>query len=244
EGGMVMVDFDDEYFAVRLKAAYRSLSGGWFLRTFSARSLKYIQLGQVSVWSGENRNPSSSSSTPRLLSARGGLESGHVVGNDSASPFTEDNLLDLYKNPKAGKARYTWVHWGRRVAVSNGKMLQLNPLAPETHDGAPNTLDMEYYNDNSETEHQRHIHQHHHHHHHHHMLTTIQFTHSFSAPRIFLAVMTMPVLSVVAALLWILLGTSAWDLREASGRAERVGPGMAVGGLMLVLQMVVFAAWV
>jgi hypothetical protein len=46
------VDFDDKFFAERLRAAHRELAGSWFRRTFSARKLRSIRLGQTHTWSG------------------------------------------------------------------------------------------------------------------------------------------------------------------------------------------------
>jgi hypothetical protein len=55
----------------------------------------------------------------------------------------------------------------------------------------------------------------------------------------------MLALSVLAAMLWIFLGVSAWaNMSETRGRAERVGSGMAIGGLVLAVEGVMFGAWV
>ena len=112
------VDFDDEFLAERLRDAYCKLAGSWFKRTFSARSLRCIQLGEVGVWSGVSSTPSSqspaSSSAMGLLGAGDGFEM-----DDERSPFTEHRLLELFRNPQMGKARYAWVHWARRISCSN-----------------------------------------------------------------------------------------------------------------------------
>jgi hypothetical protein len=50
------VNFDDEFFAERLRAGHRELAGNWFRRTFSARKLRSIQLRQTNIWS-ENASP-------------------------------------------------------------------------------------------------------------------------------------------------------------------------------------------
>ncbi|KAF2650976.1 hypothetical protein K491DRAFT_607773 [Lophiostoma macrostomum CBS 122681] len=123
EAETATLDFDDAYFAEQLRASYRRLAGPWFWRTISARKLSYIQLGQLHVWSGAESSSSSGSSgsranggdIARLLCKNAGFDIG-----DESRPFTEDNLSDLYRKPNTGKARYTWVHWARRVAASNG----------------------------------------------------------------------------------------------------------------------------
>jgi hypothetical protein len=118
--GPTTTDFDDAYLAQQLRSSYRSLAGSWFLRTLSARKLSYIQLGQIDVWSGSSLSISSSEfgskgcRTARLLSRTAGFDI-----SDERRPFTEHNLMDLYRHPDTGKARYTWVHWARRVAASN-----------------------------------------------------------------------------------------------------------------------------
>jgi hypothetical protein len=124
ETGPTTTDFDDAYLASQLRTSYCSLAGPWFLRTISARKLSYIQLGQIDIWSGSSSSPSSSNFTlgenngktarARLLSKNTGFDI-----SDEARLFTEHNLMDLYRHPDTGKARYTWVHWARRVAASN-----------------------------------------------------------------------------------------------------------------------------
>jgi hypothetical protein len=123
------VDFDDQLFAERLRDAYRSLAGPWFLRVLSVRRLRYIRIGWISVWSGDDSfsnhwfpgKPSStvtslSVSMQTLLAARGGLE----IEGGGMSIFTEEGLLKLFRKPASGKARYGWVHWARRVAATGG----------------------------------------------------------------------------------------------------------------------------
>lgn len=111
----ISIDFDDMYLAQELRSAYRKLAGPWILRALSARQLRCIRLGQVSAWSGSDATPVVHEESGMLLAARGGL----VTLSGPSTPFTEHGLLDLYRRPKSGKARYTWVHWARRLAASN-----------------------------------------------------------------------------------------------------------------------------
>ena len=53
----------------------------------------------------------------------------------------------------------------------------------------------------------------------------------------------MLVLSVVAALMWVFLGATTWRGEQDGGKPERVGPGVLVGFLVLVLESVVFFLW-
>lgn len=246
----VTVDFDDMFFANRLREGYKNLTGPWILRVLSARKLRYIQLGQVSVWSGSPSTPSAKPPpSSRFLAARGGLD----TDPDARSPFTEQNLVDLYQRPQTGKARYTWVHWARRVAASNStlshsySMRSSNPR-PRRHRAKSLDADSqlpsgnanEYDDKDSATPSPLHPHS---------TsfpdtLTTIQFVHSFSAIRIISVLALMLVLCVLAPLLWIFLGESAWALPESRSRAERVGSGMLMGGLVLGIEAVLFVVWV
>jgi hypothetical protein len=236
--GTVTHDFDDAFLATSLQHAYRELAGNWLWRTFSARTLRCVRLGQINVWSGSRCT--NTTATRALLSARGKIEiSG--AGSDSISPFTEHNLLNLYRDPRKGKARYTWVHWARRVATSNGsfELGQSSHTRGKGRTAGKSHLDV-FPGEKSSSENDSPLIPRSHHSD---TLTTIQFTHSFSPLRIIFALATILTLSVLAALLWIFLGNSAWNLPDWRGRSERVGPGMAIGVLAVILQMVVFVAW-
>ncbi|KAF2008521.1 hypothetical protein BU24DRAFT_360144 [Aaosphaeria arxii CBS 175.79] len=223
-GSTADIDFDDKYFAERLRQSYRSLAGGWLRRTLSSRTLKYIELGRVSPWSGYSscRDFRSAPSPPPLFSrllARGRGRTS--VDDDDASPFTEHNLMDLYRNPPSGKARYTWVHWARRLAASNESRtredLAFDPLSMSNDDGSSSGQ--------------------------HNTITSIQFVHGFSVLRIASALAFILASSIAAALLWVFLGRSGWVNLQAGGRGERVGPGVLAGILGLFVQLVLFAAW-
>jgi hypothetical protein len=237
-GGTVTYDFDDAFLAISLQRAYRRLAGNWLWRTFSARTLRSVRLGKINVWSGSRSTHTAT--TRGLLSVCSGIEISGADG-DLISPFTEHNLLDLYRNPKKGKARYTWVHWAMRVAASN----ECFELGQSSHTGEKgrttwrSQLDISPSEESSSEDDSPLIRRLHHPD----SLTTIQFTNAFSPLRIIFALATILVLSVIAVLLWIFLGNSAWTLPDWKGRSERVGPGVAIGALALILQMVIFIAW-
>lgn len=106
------VDFDDAFLARRLRAAHAELAGNIFRRTFSARTLRYIGIGNVKCWSGHSPSTSPTTITSGLLAIGAGTDM-------ESSPFTENSLMKLYRTPASGKARYTWVHWARRVSSVN-----------------------------------------------------------------------------------------------------------------------------
>ena len=209
KGSSDTVDFDDAFLAERMRAGHRELAGNWFKRTFSARTLRHISLGQVNTWSGAQPQ-APNSATSGLLAAGAGLD----IEADARSPFTENSLLKLYGTPKSGKARYTWVHWVRRVTASNTSQM------PGRRDGVDPSLPDS--------------------------LTTIQFIHTLSVPRILSALSLMLALSIAAALLWIFLGPggTGWRTAVDRQRSERVGSGMGVGVLVLLVEGVGFGGWV
>ncbi|KAF1834872.1 hypothetical protein BDW02DRAFT_468660, partial [Decorospora gaudefroyi] len=100
------VDFDDKFFAERLRAAQRELAGSWARRMFSARKLDCIQLCQTNVWSGTT--PPTTQSVNGCRSAASGLLAVGAGTDESRALFSESSLMGLYKRPATGKARYTW----------------------------------------------------------------------------------------------------------------------------------------
>jgi hypothetical protein len=217
KGPAMAVEFDDKFFADRLRDGYRSLSGNWFQRSFSARKLKDIRLTQINTWSGSCSQPNSQPSG--LLAAGAGID----MDADARSPFTEDSLMNLYFHPSSGKARYTWVHWAQRVASTNTphrrKRLENNSFRfpePARENELPDTI------------------------------TTVQFVQSYSLLRILSALALMLLLSVAAALLWIFLGMAGSGIRlnVENQRSDRVGSGMAIGILVLLVESAGFGAWV
>ncbi|KAF2639939.1 hypothetical protein P280DRAFT_401575 [Massarina eburnea CBS 473.64] len=114
------IDFDDQLLAHRLRSGYNSLTLPHILRIFSARQLYTIRLGRISPWSGtsplstDHSHPGEAG-TDHLLTSY----SGFALSSEDATPFTEHALMHLYRNPSLGKARYTWIHWARRVSAWN-----------------------------------------------------------------------------------------------------------------------------
>lgn len=208
-------DFNDMHFAHELRAAYRKLAGPWILRVLSARKLRYIRLAQVSAWSRSYMPLGLHEEAGTLLAARGGLP----TLADPGPPFTEHALLELYRAPRSGDARYTWVHWARRVAASNRRPVDLPSHERTRSDG-------EAGEDPGRE------------------VTTVQFVHAFSPFKMLTVLVVMLALAVAAAVLYIFLGNSVWRGQEARERAEKVTPGMLVGVLAGGVEGVVFVAWV
>lgn len=227
KGSAITLDFDDKFFAEQLYNGYVSLAGNWFKRAFSARVLKDIRLGQINTWSGTTPQPHKQGAVG-LLAAGAGID----TDEDSRSPFTEQSLMSLYRNPKAGKARYTWVHWAQRVAATNTarpkswsrrrtRSLDNNPFLYPPPVGAKVESELPQ------------------------AITTVQFVHGVSKLRVLTAVLLLLIMSAMAALLWIFLGSAGTGIRfgEDRERSDRVGSGMAIGILVLLLESAGFGAW-
>ncbi|KAF9732857.1 hypothetical protein PMIN06_005735 [Paraphaeosphaeria minitans] len=204
-------DYDDMHLARELRAAYRRLAGPWLLRLLAARQLRYIRLAHVAAWSGAAQHEEPGT----LLAARDGLP---TLG-DPGLPFTEHALLELFRAPRSGDARYTWVHWARRVAASNRRAVD-----PHAHERTRSEGDVGGHLGRE--------------------VATVQFVHAFAPFKMLTVLVLMLALAVAAAVLYIFLGNSVWRGEGTRERAEKVTPGMLVGVLALSVEGVVFVAWV
>jgi hypothetical protein len=229
KGNAITVDFDDQYFAEQLRDGYRKLSGNWFQRNLSARKLKEIRLGHINTWSGTYSQPSTQA-TSGLLAAGVGID----MANDTKSPFTETSLMNLYHYPPYGKARYTWVHWAQRVAESNAA--RSTPSSHHRHARSQDNNPFRFSQPNESSITDKELPE---------TITTIQFVHSFSTLRILTVLMLMLGVSVAAAIIWVIMGPAGTGIRidEYRERSDRVGSGMAIGILLLLLESLGFGAW-
>ncbi|KAJ4347182.1 uncharacterized protein N0V89_011121 [Didymosphaeria variabile] len=202
-------DFDDMHFAGELRAAYRKLAGPWVLRALSARKLRYIRLSQISAWSGSYTPLGLHEEADMLLAARGGL----ATLSHPGAPFTEHALLDLYRNPISGDARYTWVHWARRVAASNRRQRHSHERARSDGEEDPSRE-----------------------------VTTIQFVHAFSPFKILTVMVVMLTLAVAAAVLYTFLGQTTRERAEKVTPGMLIGL-FAVGVEGVVFSAWVVGSW-
>jgi hypothetical protein len=128
---------------------------------------------------------------------------------------SETHLLKLYKNPANGRKKYIVVAWARRAATTHSTDFAPYP-SPEISKDVP----------------------------------MMNLVYAFSKVRI-LGVMTVLIgVSVAAALGWIFLGRVAdknasrgEDESKMMGPSERVGSGMAMGVLLLLVEASAFGAW-
>lgn len=263
-------DYDDMHFAQELRGAYARLAGSWVRRAVSARKLRYVRLGRVGAWSGggcclsQSISPSSRggcdgrgstctcictcTDAGTLLAARGGLMSTTATMDGVGTPFTEQALWELYCKPATGDARYTWVHWARRVAASNQRSrcrcrsrsrsrafsysyTRIHSRSQSRNPGDENDNDIEDDDDDELPPLPA--------------ITTIQFVHAFAPFKILTVLVLMLACAVAAAVLYIFLGSSLWSgAGAAREREEKVTPGVLVGLLVLGVEGVVFLGWV
>lgn len=210
-------DFDDRDFFLLLKKRYRELSGPW--RVVSARSLRRIV---VIVPSGGSGRGSGSERE------RG---KGREEGDEGV--VSEEEVLRYFRRPKGLRGRYAFVEWARRVA-----------------DGSPGTRTSSSVGEVGEEEARRVG------------LATgeakedieeqgrrggLEFVVGWSVLRISLLLAAVVVLSVLAALLWVFLGSSSNvpgqgrnGYRDAG---DRVTGGAVVGICVLLLGLSSMAGW-
>lgn len=98
------MNFDDEGFAIGLRAANRELAGNWFRRTFSASTLSGIHIERTSMRYHDSGKTNDNRDIHPTLRAP----------QNSHSTTPSDELLSLYKTPQSGRKNYTWVAWARR----------------------------------------------------------------------------------------------------------------------------------
>ena len=217
----VHVDFDDAFFAHRLRCAYHSLSGSWLRRTCSARSISHIRLSRYPRWSGTTI----SYRTGPTHSLEGFLATNHGcdLPHNESTPFSEAALLKLFRKPGRRQKKYSWVSWARRLSSSFSSS-NLPKVCGYCTCQAQSTQARQTTT-----------------------IVTLEFVLVPSTPRILFALALVLCTSVAATLLWVFLGPRL-DGRPGtdsqSGRGGRVGSGVAVGVLGLLVQGAGLAGWV
>ena len=258
------LDFDDSLFFRQLRTEYRKLRGP--LRFLSAQTLQRITVEYFGRRSdrpvrcgGCDHAESEAMRSPRLLAFKG-----------LADTFSEEKLMEHYRNPRAGKARYSWVHWAHRLAASTAPPFS-SPL-PYTRDpgtagqdgeGAlptgstmttEKTIDTEttgtrgigHQRQEEEQEEENRV------------AAAydpqagenggggvgIEFIEDWSVARIVAALAFILLLAVAAALLWIFLGISPAGLSSGfRGAGVRVETGLVFGVFVSLLGLAGVLAW-
>ena len=202
--------FDDAELFRRLRKAYLQLSGP--ARYFSARSLRRIAIsGTASRAADAGYGWLNLPRSPRTLAYHG-----------LSDTFSEEKILQHYRNPELGRARFAFVHWAHRLAA---------PPPVRTPQGETD-VDATIERDMTRRMEQP---------------GGLEFVVGWSIVRISLALMVVLGLSIAAALLWIFLGRSSLAGNSSHGgfrdAGDRVGPGILVGVCVLLLGLSGTAGW-
>ena len=134
------LDYDDSHFFQQLRSEYSKLRGPF--RFLSAQTMQRITVEYYGHRSSSGaRRPircsnnnsinnnniccdhveSEAMRSPRLLAFKG-----------LADTFSEEKLMQHYRNPRIGRARYSWVHWAHRIAASTAPALSKMPISTQT----------------------------------------------------------------------------------------------------------------
>ena len=216
------IDFDDAFFAHELRKSYFTLSGSFISRTFSASTLSHIRLSQYALWSG------TTATTPPTHHPLQGLlatSQGHALAHNEATPFNEEALLVLFRKPMSGFRRYSWVSWARKLSSSSSSSSCVTSDAPQRVCGcctcqhrSTQTLQT--------------------------TIPTIEFVATPSVQRILGVLALVICMTIAATLLWVFLGPPGGGGDEQDERRRRVGSGVAVGVLGVLVQGAALGAWV
>ena len=249
------LDYDDSHFFQQLRSEYGKLRGPF--RFLSAQSLQRITIEYFGHRSGRpvrcgscDHAGSEAMRSPRLLAFKGLVDT-----------FSEEKLMEHYRHPKAGRARYSWVHWAHRIAASTAPALSKIPITPpppgsattldsegkggDTGDGnadnevlskAKEPADDSYDADPDDTAENSGV--------------GIEYIEDWSVPRIVSALAVVLLLAVAVTLIWVFLGvgpTLAGDTVVTGGlryASDRVVTGLVFGGFVFLIGLAIVLAWI
>jgi len=232
-------DFDDCCFFKQLRAEYANLCGRF--RFFSARKLQKIVLKhralldcdlnctntQLQAKSISNLTCAWHSSRPTNLAAMRGL----------SDTFSEEKMMEQYRNPDIGRARYAWVHWVHRFAASCTDKQISTPSVPQSYGSYPISENAQDSNSNGRRDHPE-------------VMETgvpciagFEFVEGWALGRIILAFSIVIFAAISAVLLWIFLGVAVTEI-GFRGAGARVGTGLLMGGLVLLFGFAGLLGWI
>lgn len=204
------IEFDDSELFRSMRKRYTELSG--LMRFLSARSLTRITVsGSASKEADAKYGWLSQPRSPRRLAYKG-----------LSDTFSEEKVLQHFRNPALGRSRYAFVHWAHRLAAAP-------PVrTPQVDQGEGEQIDRELIRRGEQPE-------------------GLEFVVSWSITRILLVLGTVILLSIAAALLWTLLGKNTVDgwppqdgFRDAG---DRIVPGVVMGICILLVGLTTMAGW-
>ncbi|CAK1367483.1 unnamed protein product [Cercospora beticola] len=235
-------NFDDQDLFHQIHSAYRSLSGP-FLRAFSARSLSRIVVsGPTTRGADTGHGWLLDPRSPRILAYQGLTDT-----------FSEEKFMEMYRRPVAGRQRFAFVHWARRLAGAGGGSQQkvrsstnernverdaeVEAEAPQEQPNATPYSPNDYGEDDDIIFRAE-------------QPEGLEFVVSWSASRILCALTAILIFSIAACLLWIFLGdqtapSEPFTLGSAGfrGAGDRVESGVLIGVLVLLVGLTGFGGW-
>lgn len=234
------LDFDDMEFFRQLNVHYRTLLGPY--RVFAARSLRQITvIGTASKAADAGYGWLSEPRSPRFLASRG-----------LSDTFSEEKLLQRFRDRKLGRSRYAWVGWAHRIAaapsLSPGFPSASNINTPMSQESGRSGSHAGFRQSMIRRSEQH---------------EGLEFVLSWSVKRLLAVLSLVLMLSVAATLLWIFLGKSSQlhtDSQASTGgtviytnsnsngggfrdAGDRVGAGVGIGICVLLIGLTGMAGW-
>jgi hypothetical protein len=263
------IEYDDSAFFREIRSEYASLAGRW--RHFSARTLSRVRVapaGRLETCGSSDdfgrRHQCYSRTVPTLQHC---AEIGHhdsfsggCGSNAFAGELDEGRFMLHFRRPDLGKSQHAWVRWAQGIARDSGprwterrekdgregesgakcvnqdvssskaKMRDSNEEKPPGRDG-DDGRDICFPNDTfvyRETSQYGQV--------------SLDFTEGWSIPRVLAAFFLVLILAVVAVLVWVFLGISLNGVGYR-GSSERVGTGLLMGVLVLLLGWAGIGLW-
>ena len=204
------LEFDDAALFRDMKKCYAELSG--FMRFISARSLTRIAVsGSASKAADARYGWLCQPRSPRTLVYQG-----------LSDTFSEEKILQHYRNPTLGRSRFAFVHWAHRLAAAP-------PVRTSGADSQRSEMD--------EQDLVRRMKQ----------PEGLEFVVSWSITRILFILVAILVISMAASLLWVLLGHNTVASSPPQGgfrdAGDRIVPGVVMGICILLVGLTTMAGW-
>lgn len=200
------LDFDDAEFFHQLRRSYKELSGP--IRLFSARSLKRIAVNGPATKAADLGYGWRS---PRIRAYKG-----------LSDTFSEEQILQHYRNPALGSSRYAFVQWAHRLTAAHPAR------TPQGEDENGERRDGDYFTQLYQPE-------------------GLEFVVVWSVPRIISALALVFLLAMIAVLLWIFLGKqTAASIPPVGGyrdAGDRVATALLMGIFVLIAGLSGIAGW-
>jgi hypothetical protein len=210
-------DFDDAAFALLLRGAERELAGPWYRRILSARTLRGIQFGRRGgiCCLSLHSPPSSNNNSEIDNSTRRGTTEKLTTSTTCIPPRHPSETHLLGLHRNPAKGKKKY------LVVTWARRIASPP--PSSYSSSVSAPIKDSH------------------------VPTLELVYTISPTRVLVVMAVLLGLSVMAAMAWIFLGSGMADKSVGEGkggRSQRVGSGMAIGVLVLLVEGCGFGAWV